>query len=143
MIEADPSGFSAPARDFKAAMPADVGPAARESSYVWNLTTDEIEWDANARNVLGITDLSRIATGRAYAGLHDANAVENQLERTPRHETINAVQHVRYHTKYWIYPCAGTMERLWVEEIGTWHRDDKKVPVLARGVVRVLAEEPS
>jgi hypothetical protein len=139
MIEADLLAFSASPGDFEFASAAGTRPAAREVAYVWDLTTDQIQWHRDAGEALGIADLSRIATGRAYAMLHDADTVEDACRPPLRHENPYADQGVPYRTRYWLYPDAGGTERLWVEDIGCWHRDASNAPVRAIGVLRVLA----
>jgi hypothetical protein len=141
MIEADLLEISAPPGNFHFTSTAGTRPAAGEAAYVWDLTTDQIQWDRDAGEALGIADLSRIATGRAYGMLHDADAVQDACGPSPRHDDPNADQGVPYHTKYWLYPAAGGAERLWVEDIGYWHRDSSNAPVRAIGVLRVLATE--
>jgi hypothetical protein len=135
MIEADLLEVSG---NCEFASAAGTRPAGREAAYVWDLTTDQIQWDRDAGEALGFADLSRIATGRAYAMLHDGDAVEDACE--PRLVSPNADQGVPYRTKYWLHPGGGT-ERLWVEDIGCWHRDSGNAPVRAIGVLRVLLAE--
>jgi len=142
MIDADLLEFSAPSRSPEFICAVGTEPAAGEAAYVWDLTTDQIQWDRDAGKALGIADLSRIATGRAYAMLHDADAVENACEPPLRHEIAGTHQGVPYHTKYWLHPDPGGAGRLWVEDIGCWHRDRSDAPVRAVGVLRVLAAGP-
>jgi hypothetical protein len=141
MIDADLLEFSAPPRDLEFNSVVGTGPTAGEAAYVWDLTTDQIQWDRNAGKALGIADVSRIATGCAYAMLHDPDAVESAGEPPLRHEIADTDQGVPYHTKYWLQPDPGGARRLWVEDIGCWHRDCSDAPVRAIGVLRVLAAE--
>jgi hypothetical protein len=139
MFESDVAVIRAPAPDGECATSAEMGAAAGQAAYTWNLVTDEIQWDRDAGRALKIADLSRIATGRAYDRLHDAVAVENE----PASASLpDADRGVPYHTRYWLYPRASAAARLWVEDIGRWHRDSSGAPRVAVGVVRVLAEEP-
>jgi hypothetical protein len=131
---------STPERNFKFMILESSAPAENESAYVWDLATDEIEWDARARAVLKVADLSQIATGRAYAMIHDTDAVQDQIESMRQHDNMDSGQGIRYHTKYRLYPLVGSPRCLFVEDIGSWHRDHRNFPILARGVVRVLRE---
>jgi hypothetical protein len=141
MIVSGLPGFSASARDAALMVSAGICPAVNEAEYVWNLVSDEIRWDGNAGNVLKITDLSRIATGRAFALLHSSDVLQVEIGSTSSDEPVNADQGVPYHTKYWLSPNTGGTGRLWIEDIGRWQRDHSGAPILAAGVVRVLAEE--
>jgi hypothetical protein len=141
MIDSDLLELSAPQPNLEFIGALGSGHATGEAAYVWDLTTDQIQWDRNAAKALGLADLARIATGRAYAMLHDADAVENACEPPLRHEIADTDQGVPYHTKYWLHPDPGGAGRLWVEDIGCWHRDSSDAPVRAIGTLRVLAAE--
>ncbi len=101
-----------------------------EAPYVWDLATDALHWSGDAAAVLRVPDPALLATGRAFAALHDD--VED-CEVPP----AGRLAALPYRTRYRFHPRPG--ENLLVEDCGCIERDAAGVPLRARGAVRVIA----
>lgn len=51
-----------------------------EVAYDWRIDTDALLWSANAAEVLLITDVAAIASGRAYAQVLDADNAQARFD---------------------------------------------------------------
>ena len=115
--------------------------ALGQASYEWCLETDRLAWGAGAAVVLGVRAAADIADGKAFARLID-------LDRPGgRHEAILQSPHggtgegAPYCLRYSYRPHAAGRKR-WIEDRGRWFAGPDGRPVVARGLVRVVAECP-
>src|SRR5258706_15962381 len=67
------SEASAGAETLVLAAARDVLTAVGEVVYDWSITDDVIRWGANALEVLKVSSLTKLATGRDFGGLLDSN----------------------------------------------------------------------
>ena len=108
--------------------------------YDWRIECDSLTWGANVSDVLQITDLARIVTGRGYAGYLDPNNTSTRFDavmHTGGHDSGNGVP---YQTEYCIKTGPGGATALWVEDNGRWFAGPDGRPARAHGVVRVVNE---
>ena len=109
-------------------------------AYDWRIDSDLLTWGANAPEVLQISDLARIASGRSYAGLLDPKNTTSRFDavtQTGGHDTGGGVP---YQTEYCLNTGPGGTVRLWIEDNGRWFAGPEGRPARAHGVVRVITE---
>jgi diguanylate cyclase (GGDEF)-like protein len=136
-------------------VPARCGPESRsfdligilsgigETAYTWDLANNRIDWESNARDVLGVRTLADISTGTNYQFLiapeHLArrqNAIAAELAAD-----ADPVRGVAYRVQYRFMPEGRRSDAsLWLEEHGRWWPNEAGEPTRARGVVRVINE---
>jgi diguanylate cyclase (GGDEF)-like protein len=110
-----------------------------ETAYKWDITTDRMEWESNAREVLGVRTPADIATGAAFQFLISPEHL------TRRHETIvgsSSPGNSRgqpYRVQYSFMPGGRRSDKcVWLEDHGRWWPGPDGRPNFARGVVRVI-----
>lgn len=112
-----------------------------ETSYVWDLETDRIAWEANAVNVLGVGNAADIATGAAfqlYVALEHAQ--ERTRALTPPEGPAGA-RGYSYRTTYKFRRASGRDSgQVWLDDQGRWWPGADGKPVKARGIIRVMDE---
>ena len=112
-----------------------------ESSYVWDLATDTVEWSPNAASVFGFDDILQIATGQ---GFESRIVPEHQARRRAAIAPGLAAPKVRsipYFVQYRFRPGAlrGTAT-IWLEEHGQWLFGEDGRLKKASGTIRVVSE---
>jgi diguanylate cyclase (GGDEF)-like protein len=113
-----------------------------ESAYVWNLRSDRIDWEANAVQMLGVTEDALITTGAGFQSLVAAEHASRRIEVMEAASKASAsVRGFPYRIQYAIRPQgtrSGTLLRL--EDQGrVWFGTDGR-PERARGIMRVINE---
>ena len=112
-----------------------------ETAYVWDLTTGRIDWESNAPEILGVRDMSKIATGAAY---HALIAPEHS---TPAFRPSPAVSAPTLRVACPIASSTVSARRrrsereVRVEDQGRWWPAADGHAVRARGVIRLLHDE--
>ena len=119
--------------------------AAGEAAYRWDINSDELEWSANAAQVLGVDDAALIATGRGYASRLDADNYTSRFEAVMRTQLRDEGSGVSYHIEYLFRPKGRADEAsCWLEDAGRWHRGPDGRPLHASGMVRrIKGRQPS
>lgn len=112
-----------------------------ETAYVWDLATDDIEWEGNAATVLGLPDGNSIATGSRFQ-FH--LAPEHASERARVVAAANSVADARgfsYRLEYRFYPTDGRGAKfIWIEDQGRCWPASGGRPSRARGIIRIIDE---
>ena len=109
--------------------------------YEWLIESDVLNWGDNVGAVLGISDLTTIATGRAFAQLLDPSYADvalrcgDAVRRRPR-----ADKGVLFQVEYCLQPHGPAGGKLWIEDVGRWFPGPDGKPVRAHGVIRVINE---
>lgn len=113
-----------------------------EAVYDWNVVADTIVWGVNAADVFGLTDLSSIATGKAYGKAIEIGSGVGRHEVILDSKEIDAGMGIPYRTRYAMH-LGG--ELVGIEDTGRWFADSSGQPALAHGVVRIdrSARHPS
>jgi len=132
---ANASGRTAPRLD-AAEILASVG----EALYAWDIASDALSWSKNARDVLLVTDVAAIATGRAYAQLLEADTTQARFDAVMHAEERDQGHGVGYRIEYCLRPDKGGETRLWIEDTGRWFAGADGAPARAHGTVRVINE---
>ncbi len=114
--------------------------AVGEVPYAWSIDSDALAWGANAADVLKVSDLGQIASGRAFAKLLDHDTVQSRFDAIMRASATDKGAGVPYQVQYGLRPKPGTDAKLWIEDIGRWFAGADGKPARALGVVRVINE---
>ncbi len=112
------------------------------TAYVWDLATGRIDWETNAPEILGVRDVSKIATGAAYHALIAPEHINARLQAFARSVGADPSRGVPYRLQYRLRPAGGRSQReVRVEDQGRWWPAADGHPVRARGVIRLLHDE--
>ncbi|MGQ0455532.1 MAG: EAL domain-containing protein [Hyphomicrobium sp.] len=115
--------------------------AVEETAYVWDLTTDRIEWEANAPQILGVVDFAAIATGEAFHRMIADEHVGRRLAAICDSRSTDQDRGVPYRMQYRFKPRGLRGEAsIQLEDQGRWWPGPDGKPVRARGVVRCFTE---
>jgi diguanylate cyclase (GGDEF)-like protein len=112
-----------------------------ETAYIWDLTTDTVEWESNAAAVLGVRRIDAVATGAAFQFLM---APEHAGRRTQILSQPGGAggKPVTYRTQYRFIPGGKRSDQsVWLEDHGCWWADATGRATRARGVIRVINEQ--
>jgi diguanylate cyclase (GGDEF)-like protein len=113
-----------------------------ETAYAWDLTTGRIEWESNAASVLGVSELSKIATGASYHALVAPEHLNDRLEVFSRGVPTDRVRGVAYRVQYRLNPGGPRSRKtVRVEDHGRWWPGPDGHPILARGVIRIVHDQ--
>ncbi len=132
----------APAPFPQALAPADaaaIAAAAGDAAYIWNLSTDELRWSANAPLVLGVKSLAEIGSGRVFASVLDSSSPANRYDVIIGSSERDAGSGVAYELCYALR-LPGREQPVWIEDNGRWFAGADGKPSRAAGVVRVITE---
>lgn len=126
---------------------AGIAPGAREILtavgevvYDWAIADDVIRWGANVLDVLKVSDISQIASGRAFSALLDAENLTSRHDAVMNGAGEDGGDGVAYQVQYSLLTDGARRERLWIEDIGRWYRGADERPARAHGVLRVINE---
>jgi diguanylate cyclase (GGDEF)-like protein len=107
--------------------------------YRWHIESDALTWGENAGNVLNISDITTIASGRAFAGLLAPGNSQSRHEAVMNSPLRDSGAGVPYEVQYAI-AANRMMTPIWVEDTGRWFAGPAGRPVCAHGMIRVINE---
>ena len=116
--------------------------AVQETAYLWDLTTDRMEWESNVAEVLGV-EPRVIGTGTDFHVLIAAEHIQRRQEAVtgPQPAGALAKNGAHYRVQYRFTPGGRRSETsLWLEDHGRCWFDEAGQPVKARGIIRVINE---
>jgi diguanylate cyclase (GGDEF)-like protein len=108
--------------------------------YDWHIDSDTLTWGANAAEVLQVRDVTRIGTGRGYAGFLDPKNTSTRYDAVMEGGGRDYGAGVPYQTEYCLLIGADGATPLWVEDNGRWFAGPDGRPARAHGVVRAVTE---
>ncbi len=116
----------------------DITSASRETAYVWDIASDRLEWQPGASTVLGISNLSAIATGEAFAAriLPEHQAAWRSAVLGRRTTAGSAPHGIPYRVQFALEsgePNAAAP--IWLEDRGRWWPGPDGRPSHASGVL--------
>ncbi|MFM1816737.1 MAG: hypothetical protein RLZ98_3432 [Pseudomonadota bacterium] len=118
-----------------------ITPSTSETAYLWDMVSDTIRWEANAKQVLGLRNMLDLSTGRGFQFLVVAEHVARRQGAFEGHADADDIRGMPYRVTYRFLPGGRrTNTSLWVEERGRWWPDADGNPARARGVIRVLGQ---
>ena len=111
-----------------------------EVAYDWDIDSDALAWSANAAEVLLVGSIARIATGRTYAAVLEADNAQARFEAVMQSQQRDDGRGVAYQIQYCLRPDPASDTRVWVEDTGRWFAGADGRPQRAHGIVRVINE---
>jgi len=111
-----------------------------ETAYRWDLKSDQMTWERNARHVLGVKTESTLATGRAFNFLIAPEHFQRRLDALSRESGEDLGQGVPFRIQY-RFGAAGRRDlsqMVWLEDHGRWWAGENGDPARVRGVIRVI-----
>ncbi|WP_051661137.1 bifunctional diguanylate cyclase/phosphodiesterase [Bosea sp. 117] len=116
------------------------------TAYEWTIEDDGLVWDAEAGAVLGLSDVSGIATGKGYAALVDGASGKSRYDAImdggrQEDERQDDGRGVIFETVYRLRRDEDPSTAIWIEDRGVWFADETGKPSRACGIVRVLSEQ--
>jgi diguanylate cyclase (GGDEF)-like protein len=109
-----------------------------EAPYAWHIATDVLSWGDNARQVLGIPDLRRVATGGAFAQLLAEGTEQSRYDAIMQSSLEDTGAGVPYDVEYCL--IGDDNRQLWLEDVGRWFAGSDGKPARAHGIVRAINE---
>lgn len=114
---------------------------SEETAYIWSRDRDRFSWEANAREVLGVKNLSTMENRHLFE-------LQIAPEHVARRQQVFSTKHgedlgngVPYSIRYRFSPGSQrSTAAIWVEEHGRWWGDENGKPLRARGSLRVISE---
>ena len=115
--------------------------SVQETAYLWELGSDRIEWESNAAEVLGVSNMADIASGTGFHFLVAPEHVQRRQGAVATVATAVAGNGGHYRVQYRFTPQGRRSDvSLWLEDHGRCWFDDQGQPVRARGIIRVINE---
>lgn len=116
--------------------------SVEETAYIWDIASDQIEWESNAVEVLRVPSFDAIAKGHDFNGLIAAEHIGRRLEAISNRLSEESERGVPYRIQYRFQPGGRRSSvSVWIEDHGRfWPGDDGK-PLRARGVLRVINDQ--
>jgi diguanylate cyclase (GGDEF)-like protein len=115
--------------------------AAQETAYLWDIASDNISWEQNATQVLGVRQLADIATGQAFQFLLAPEHVARRNAEIAGAKADSTTTGTAYRVQYRFVPEGRRSDiSLWLEDHGRWWPGPDGRPIRARGVIRVINE---
>jgi diguanylate cyclase (GGDEF)-like protein len=111
--------------------------AVGDAAYRWAIDEDTLAWGPGAEFLLGISDISKLATHRDFAARLVAEG-PNRYERICRSRESDKGSGVAYELEYQIRDDFGGTR--WVEDRGRWFGGPDGAPAFAVGVLRAIDE---
>lgn len=109
-----------------------------EIPYEWRVDDDALHWGDRVTDVLGITDVASISSGRGFAQLLDAANTVSRFDAVMNSTEADKGGGVFYQLKYALRPSGPAGPALWIEDIGRWFAGPDGKPAYAHGIVRVI-----
>ncbi|MFN0217186.1 MAG: EAL domain-containing protein [Hyphomicrobium sp.] len=115
--------------------------AVEETAYVWDITTDRIDWESNAPEILGVVDCATITTGEDFQRLIADEHLGRRLAAISAARSSEQVRGVSYRIQYRFKPKGPRGDAsVHLEDHGRWWPGPDGAPVRARGVLRRFNE---
>ncbi len=142
MTDAANRDLEAPAVESEALDLVGILSSVEETAYIWDIASDQIEWESNAVEVLRVPSFDAIAKGHDFNGLIAAEHIGRRLEAISNRFSEESERGVPYRIQYRFQPGGRRSSvSVWIEDHGRfWPGDDGK-PLRARGVLRVINDQ--
>ena len=116
--------------------------SVQETAYLWDAHSDRIEWESNAAEILGVSDITQVATGAAYQMLVAPEHINRRVEAITGPAGHEGNKGNPFRVQYQFMPGGRRSDvSLWLEDHGRWWPGADGRPVRVRGIVRVINEQ--
>lgn len=112
-----------------------------ETSFTWDLTTDQLQWEGNAATVFDLKDISVLDSGEKFAELIAPEHFQMRRDTFSGRNAAVATGGVAYQLQYRFAVAGQRSAPVWVEEAGRWWPDHDGRPLRVRGVVRIVGDK--
>lgn len=113
--------------------------AVQETAYLWDISSDNVSWEHNATEVLGVSRLEDIATGQAFQFLVAPEHVARRHAEIAGAKADRTTTGTTFRVQYRFSPGGRRSDAsIWIEDHGRWWPGPDGKPVRARGVIRVI-----
>jgi diguanylate cyclase (GGDEF)-like protein len=113
--------------------------AVEETAYSWDLVSDRIEWEQNAGKVLGLADVSKIASGADFQFMVAPEHLAQRHEAVSGFDDAGDKRGRPFRLQYRFLPEGRRSDRsIWLEEHGRCWFDKSGKPSRVRGVIRLV-----
>lgn len=110
-----------------------------ETAYNWDIASDQIEWEQNVNDVLGVANHDLIKTGVGFQSLIAPEHLTRRDKAIAQVDGGDVVSGVPYRVQYRFIPGGPrSVEAIWLEDHGCCWFDEAGKALRARGVVRVI-----
>jgi diguanylate cyclase (GGDEF)-like protein len=110
-----------------------------ETAYVWHFSSDSIEWESNAAEILEVESPEQISSATKFHQFLTAEDAKRRFDAVRCEADGSLERGVPYRLQYDYHPKGlHRQPRLVVEDQGRWWPDKSGKPACARGVVRIL-----
>lgn len=110
-----------------------------QATYHWAIASDQIDWSANATDVLGVGDGNLVKSGRGYASLLDPDNFTSRYEAVMHNALIDEGEGVAFQIEYLLRPRGRSdPSGMWLEDSGRWFAGPDGRPQDVLGVVRQI-----
>jgi diguanylate cyclase (GGDEF)-like protein len=139
--EGDAMGATAaPASDYTLDL-IDILSSVQETAYLWDIASDQIEWECNAAEVLGVGDIGALASAANFHFLIAPEHVQRRHEAILGGPLLEDGRTTHYRVQYRFAPHGRRSDTsLWLEDHGHAWLDEAGNPIRARGIIRVINE---
>ena len=115
--------------------------AVDETAYVWDIVSDQLDWESNAAAVLGVVGAAQVATGHDFDLLIAPEHLARRQSAIVEARSLDGQRGVPYRIQYKFQPQGNRSSiTVWIEEHGRWWAGADGKPIRARGVIRVVTE---
>jgi diguanylate cyclase (GGDEF)-like protein len=106
--------------------------------YRWDIKSDVLIWSPNAADVIHVSDIGAVGSGRAYAQLLEPDTTQAPFDAIVTSVERDEGQGVPYQIQYAIRPDPEADTRLWVEDTGRWFAGPDGKPIRAQGTIQII-----
>ena len=142
LVGSEDAALQEPALESEALDLIGILSSIEETAYIWDVTSDHIEWESNAVQVLRVGDAKDISSGQGFQGLIAAEHIGRRLEAISNRLSEETERGVPYRIQYRFQPGGRRSSvSIWLEDHGRFWPGTDGRPRLARGVVRVINDQ--
>lgn len=114
-----------------------------QTAYIWDIASDQLDWESNACRVLSVGTMSEVSSGAAYDQLvapeHFASRLDAIIAASA--ESAKPLRGGSYRLQYRFFPKGPRNPlAIWLEDYGRWWPDRDGRPARARGTIRAVHE---
>ncbi len=120
--------------------PKEILNSIGEVIYDWNLASDRIVWGPNASQILGLSDIEPVSTGRGYGEFLAPESPASRFETITAASKRDNGSGVPYKVTYGLI-FKPAQKPMWVEDTGRWFAGPNGRPAQAHGIIRVVTEQ--
>ena len=123
---------SGPGADF--IDPRQILTSIGEVIYTWDITTDQLSWGPNVREILPFASADALCTGSGFSELLSPASPASRFAAVKEAQGIDSGAGVPFQVHYCLKTSDDSL--LWIEDTGRWFAGSRGEPAHAHGVIR-------